>query len=173
MGKDILTFGNIEIEKHKFYCHKSTVPLKNVDIEKVLVSNKISNNNRIKSFQIVEYLGCYLDANLFKESLAVKPLKKINSKLNFSYRQSELLNPKLRRLLSNFLNQPHFDYVCVSWYLLVSKKIRKKKEAIQHKRIRFCLKLNSRHHIGAKEFEKINWLQTKRKCRTTRCHKYF
>ena len=24
MGKQILTFGNIEIEKYKFYCHKTT-----------------------------------------------------------------------------------------------------------------------------------------------------
>ena len=24
----------------------------------------------------------------------------------------------------------------------------------------FCLKLNSRHHIGAKEFKEVNWLLT-------------
>ena len=42
MGKEILTFGNIEIEKSIFSCHKSPVPLRDVDIEKVLVSNKIS-----------------------------------------------------------------------------------------------------------------------------------
>ena len=42
MGKDILMFGNIEIEKKKFYCQKTPVPLKDVDIEKALVSNKIS-----------------------------------------------------------------------------------------------------------------------------------
>ena len=41
MGKEILTFGNTEIEKNKFYHHKSPVPLRDVDIEKVLVSNKI------------------------------------------------------------------------------------------------------------------------------------
>ena len=28
MGKDILTFGNIEIEKNKFYCHKEMSFLK-------------------------------------------------------------------------------------------------------------------------------------------------
>ena len=28
MGKDILTFGIIEIEKNKFYCHKSPIFLK-------------------------------------------------------------------------------------------------------------------------------------------------
>ena len=35
MGKEILTFGNIEIEKKKFYHHKSTTFLKDVGIEKV------------------------------------------------------------------------------------------------------------------------------------------
>ena len=38
MGKKILTFGDIEIEKYKFYRHKAPISLKDVDIEKVLVS---------------------------------------------------------------------------------------------------------------------------------------
>ena len=41
MDKEILTFGDIEIEKFKFYRHKTPILLGNVDIEKVLVSNKI------------------------------------------------------------------------------------------------------------------------------------
>ena len=42
MGKEILTFGNIEIEKNKFHRCKTPIFLKDADIEKVLVSNKIS-----------------------------------------------------------------------------------------------------------------------------------
>ena len=42
MGKEILTFGDIEIDKNKFYCNKTSIVLKDVDFEKVLVSNKIS-----------------------------------------------------------------------------------------------------------------------------------
>ena len=42
MGKEILTFGDIEIEKSKFYLHETPFFKKYVDIEKVLVSNKIS-----------------------------------------------------------------------------------------------------------------------------------
>ena len=34
--------GKIEIKKNKFYRHKTPVPLRDVDIQKVLVSNKIS-----------------------------------------------------------------------------------------------------------------------------------
>ena len=41
MIKEILSFGNIEIEK-KIYCHQTPTFLKDVDIEKVLVSNKLS-----------------------------------------------------------------------------------------------------------------------------------
>ena len=42
MGKEILTFCDIEIEKNKFYRHKTPIFIKDVDIEKVLASNKIS-----------------------------------------------------------------------------------------------------------------------------------
>ena len=42
MGKDILTFDNIEIEKNKFYLHNPPILLGDEDIEKVLVSNKVS-----------------------------------------------------------------------------------------------------------------------------------
>ena len=42
MRKEILTFGDIEIEKKKFYHDKSPIVLEDEDIEKVLVSNKIS-----------------------------------------------------------------------------------------------------------------------------------
>ena len=42
MGKEILTFRVIEIENKNFYYNKTSTFLKDVDIEKVLVSNKIS-----------------------------------------------------------------------------------------------------------------------------------
>ena len=42
MGKEILTFEDIEIEKDKFYDNKIPVSLKAIDIEKMLVSNEVS-----------------------------------------------------------------------------------------------------------------------------------
>ena len=42
MNKEILKSGNIEIEKNKFYRHKTPIIFEDLDIEKVLVSNKIS-----------------------------------------------------------------------------------------------------------------------------------
>ena len=41
MGKEILMFGDIEIEKNKFYCYTSYF-FNDEDIEKVLICNKIS-----------------------------------------------------------------------------------------------------------------------------------
>ena len=43
MGKEMLTFGNIKIEKNTFYCHESPIYLEDVDIKKVLVSYKVSS----------------------------------------------------------------------------------------------------------------------------------
>ena len=42
MGKEILTFGNIEIEKKKKFATIRPIFLEDLDIEKILVSNKIS-----------------------------------------------------------------------------------------------------------------------------------
>ena len=42
MGKEILTFAVIEIERHRFYCYESPIFLGDVDIDNVLVFNKIS-----------------------------------------------------------------------------------------------------------------------------------
>ena len=67
MGKEILTPGDVETEKNKFYRNKTPILLKDVDIQKVLVSNKISfseknykcfigylyNDNKVKPLHIV------------------------------------------------------------------------------------------------------------------------
>ena len=107
------------------------------------------NNNRIKQFQAVKYIGFYLDANFSGESSAMKSLQKINGKFQFLHRIIVFLNPTLCRLLFNSLIQPHFDYAYICWYRLVSKKIRRKIQVTENKCICFCLKHKSKHHIGA------------------------
>ena len=42
MSKEILTFEYINFEKNKFYLYKTLILLGDVNIEKVLLSNKIS-----------------------------------------------------------------------------------------------------------------------------------
>ena len=57
------------------------------------------DNNKIN---IVQYLRCYMDANLSGESMTMKSLKKISAKLQFFYEQNEFLNQRLHRFLCNF-----------------------------------------------------------------------
>ena len=40
MDKKIISFGETEIEKHKFYQHKHSVSIYDIDINKILVPNK-------------------------------------------------------------------------------------------------------------------------------------
>lgn len=134
----------------------------------VLGLNITFNNNRIKQFQI-EYLGCCLNANLSEKSMKIKSHKKINGQFQFICGQYEFLSPKLCRFFCNSSIQPNFDYDCISWHSLVSHQIRTKMQFTQKKSI----KLNSRHHIGAKEFEETNWLPIKEKGRTMHYLKSF
>ena len=55
MDKETLTFGNIEIEKNKFYPHKTRTFFGDVDIEKVLVSKKISFGEKNYKY-LIDYL---------------------------------------------------------------------------------------------------------------------
>ena len=41
MTKEILRFGNMKIEKHKFWHYESPIILEDVDIDNTLFSNKI------------------------------------------------------------------------------------------------------------------------------------
>ena len=41
MEEIILKFGDIEIKKQKFHQHKGPISIKNVDINKIVASNKV------------------------------------------------------------------------------------------------------------------------------------
>ena len=42
MEKTVIKFGDTEIEKHKFPHYKKPISLKNIDINKIVVSNKVA-----------------------------------------------------------------------------------------------------------------------------------
>ena len=52
MEKTIIKFGDIEIEKLKFHQHKSPILINNIDINKILVSNKVSFGKRLFKYFI-------------------------------------------------------------------------------------------------------------------------
>ena len=84
MGKETLTFGNIEIEKNKFYRWNTPIILKNVDIEKVLVSNKISFDEK----RNYKYFNGYLCENCKVKSLHTV-LPKANAYVKIYDRQTK------------------------------------------------------------------------------------
>ena len=46
MSKEIITFGDIEIEKRKLHCYKNPIFLKDVDIDNMLISDKVSSSEK-------------------------------------------------------------------------------------------------------------------------------
>ena len=130
----------------------------------------------LKQHSTAEYLRCYLDSNLNRESMARRVLKKINTKLNLFWTQSNYLNYSSRRLLCNALIQPHFEYGCTSWYPLLSKTLKTKLQIDQRKCIRFCVELPSLGYINPSSFRKTNWLLAENEvelCTSTTVFKYW
>ena len=46
MGKKIIKFNDTEIKKYKFHQHTSPILINNIDINKIVVSNKVPFNKR-------------------------------------------------------------------------------------------------------------------------------
>ena len=42
MGKEVITFGNTDVEKHKFHQHKNPISIFDINIDRIEVSNKIA-----------------------------------------------------------------------------------------------------------------------------------
>ena len=113
---------------------------------------------KIKQHKEVKYLGCLFDSNLSGRGMAIKVLNKINSRLRFLYRKQNILDKPMRRLLSNALIQPHFDYASQTWLPNLTKALSSKVQCAQNKCIRFCLQLGNRTHLNSEEFKQMNWL---------------
>ena len=54
MGEKSIKFGDIKIEKQKFHQYKRPISITNIDINKIIISNKISVGK--KSFEIFHWL---------------------------------------------------------------------------------------------------------------------
>ena len=85
----------------------------------------------IKQHSKVTYLGCILDNDLSRESMATKVLRLVNNRLKFLYRKQKFLTLSLRRLLCNALIRPHYDYACSAWYPSLIKRLSKKIQTSQ------------------------------------------
>ena len=52
MEKTVIKFGDIEIEKYKFHQYKRPVSIKNIDINKTVVSNKVYLGKKVFKYFI-------------------------------------------------------------------------------------------------------------------------
>ena len=64
----------------------------------------------IKHNNTVTYLGCSLDKNVSKESMALKFINKINSRLRFLHRKNIFLSQPLYRIFCNTSILAYFNY---------------------------------------------------------------
>ena len=109
-------------DKIKSFRFSKTRGLRNINISFV--------DHSINQHKTVEYLGCQLDSKLSGEAMASNALQKMNAKLKLLYCQSRYLTPACRKLLCNALIQPHFDYRCSSWVLLLKENLKLKLQKI-------------------------------------------
>ena len=60
--KTIIKFGDIKIKKQKFHLYKRHISIDNIDVNKIVVSNKVSfDENRFK------YFICYIDTKKWEK----------------------------------------------------------------------------------------------------------
>ena len=74
MDKNILSFCNIEVEK-KNCCYKSPVPLRDVGIEKILVSCEISSGEKSHKY----FIGYFYHDHKFKDMILPKTSTYVNN----------------------------------------------------------------------------------------------
>ena len=63
MDKKIIKFDDIEIEKYKFHQYKSPILIDNIDVNKIVVFNKISFGKK--------YFKCFI---VYKDAKKIRPL---------------------------------------------------------------------------------------------------
>ena len=88
----IIKFGDIEVQKQKFHQHKEATSIKNIDINKIVVSNKVSFGK--KEFK---YLICY------KVAKEIRPLC--------------IFRPKMSAYRKDF-DKTKYDIFDKSWWII-------------------------------------------------------
>ena len=127
MGKEILMFGDIEIEKNNFYRNKTPIFLKDVDIEKVLVCNKICFYVDIEKVLVCNKI-CF-DVNIEKVLVCNKIYfdeKNYNYFFGYLYNDHEvkplhILLPKSSTYVKSYDGQTNWIYFLIEDDYLLEK----------------------------------------------------
>jgi len=134
------------------------------------------DGHSIDSQSSVKYLGSVLDNDLSAKSIVNSIIKKVNSRLNFLYRQRQFLDMNLKKMLCNALIQCHFDYSSSSWYSGLSKQLKQRLQVTQNKVVRFIHGYNARRSLKVSDFSQIGWLNIDNRVKQLRLnhvHKIF
>ena len=116
MSKEILTFGDIEIEKNKFYRHKSPIFLQDVDTEKVLISNKISSGEKNYKY----FTGCLYNDH------KVQPLHIMLPKTNAYVKSCDAQTKWLCFLIENDSLLEKYNTICDKFSADIKKEFDRK-----------------------------------------------
>ena len=152
---------SIHFGEDKTILYKSILFASKHKIKKVPKLKINYKNIQIKQHSSATYLGCILDESVSGESMAVKVINKINSRLKFLNRKNKFLTPALCRLLCNTCIQPQFDYALSAWYPNLAQKMKNKVQITQNKCIRYCLEPDKVIQISKIKFEFLKWLPVK------------
>ena len=116
--------------------------------------NITRKENKIKQYSVVEYLGCLVDENMSRKSMAKRALKS-NGKQNFFIGRIGTYHTILKECYATLWpNDILILYVVLGIQTISHKKI-------NCKQLRFCLGMERRSYIGLNHFQKINWLPVK------------
>ena len=67
MEKAIIKFGDVEIKKQKLDQHKRPVLIKNIDINKIVVSNKVSFGKSLNISLVIKIIKLSLSTYFYKK----------------------------------------------------------------------------------------------------------
>ena len=85
-------------------------------------------------------------------------IKKLNNTIKFLYRNKNVFDTDVRKMLVNSLIQPRLDYACNLWYRPLGKVKQDKLQICQNKSMRFVLGVGNRYHLGFEHFEDLKYL---------------
>ena len=57
MDKKIIKFDDTEIEEYEFHQHKSPISINNIDINKIVVFNKLPFGKQVKYYNLKYFIG--------------------------------------------------------------------------------------------------------------------
>ena len=95
--------------------------------------------------------------------MALKVIKKVNTRVKFLHRKKMFLSQDTMKLLANCIILSQYDYACTYWFSGVSAKSKHMLQTSQNKTLRLVLDLPPRAHLEPSHFKTVGWLPVKQR----------